>query len=401
MGETDKKDNYSTQKAMQQYAALILQQLPMIDKVNDAAEMDDVIMGMLELLGKCTGADRVYIFDKCDKDIKYYTNTYEWCASGVQSEKDNLLTLAVEDMPCWDERFRNGETIVIRHLEDVRESMPLEYDILKPQNIQSVIAAPIYRRSFLCGFIGLDNPYPNVSELFIQQLAFVGTHLSAARENHTMFTRLEHQIEKNERERQILLTLCTDSVSVYRVNLMKNTASIIKLEGYSNSVGLIEQEKLGTLCYFDEITKYYHTYVVEESSPHFLEDFAPENLMRELKDKDHVSRRFQSIPNDRGQIYFEIRATKIYHSEDDFHVLVDFRHIDDIIQEERRNQKKLEKALEEARMKNEIISAISKIYFLIYRINLLADYFEDISEGVSGDCDEYCLVSLKGGLLPG
>lgn len=396
MDGKDEKNSYSTQKAMQQYAALILKKLPMIDRVNDEAEMLDVIMEMLELLGKCTGADRVYIFDKCDDRVEYYTNTYEWCASGVHSEKDNLQTLAVDDMPCWDKLFSKGETIVIRDLEEIRETMPLEYAILKPQNIQSEIAAPIYRRNFLCGFIGLDNPYSNVSELFIQQLAFVGAHLSAARDNYMMFARLEHQIELSEKERQILMTLCMDSVSVYRVNLLDNTASIIKLEGYANSAGLLEQEKKGGLCYFDEITKYYHAFVIEDSAPHFLEDFAPENLRRELADKDHISRRFQSIPNDRGQIYFEIRATKILQSEDTFQILVDFRHIDDIIQDERRNQQKLTKALEEARTKNEIISAISKIYFLIYRINLGADYFEDVSEDVSEDCAEHRMVSLNG-----
>ena len=224
MDAKGEKSSYSTQKAMQQYGALILKKLPMIDRVNDEEEMHRVIMEMLELLGKCTGADRVYIFDKCDDSVEYYTNTYEWCESGVQSEQDNLQTLAVDDMPCWDELFRQGETIVIRDLEDIRETMPLEYAILKPQDIQSEIAAPIYRRNSLCGFIGLDNPYKDVSELFIQQLAFVGAHLSAARDNYRIFARLEHQIEVSEKERQILMTLCMDSVSVYRVNLLENTA---------------------------------------------------------------------------------------------------------------------------------------------------------------------------------
>lgn len=396
MDAKGEKSSYSTQKAMQQYGALILKKLPMIDRVNDEEEMHRVIMEMLELLGKCTGADRVYIFDKCDDSVEYYTNTYEWCESGVQSEQDNLQTLAVDDMPCWDELFRQGETIVIRDLEDIRETMPLEYAILKPQDIQSEIAAPIYRRNSLCGFIGLDNPYKDVSELFIQQLAFVGAHLSAARDNYRIFARLEHQIEVSEKERQILMTLCMDSVSVYRVNLLENTASIIKLERYANSAGLLEQEKKSGLCYFDEITKYYHTFVIKESAPHLLEDFSPENLRKELANKDHISRRFQSIPNDHGQIYFEIRATKILKSEDTFQILVDFRHIDDIIQDERRNQQKLTKALEEARMKNEIISAISKIYFLIYRINLSTDYFEDVSEDVSEDCAEHRMISLNG-----
>lgn len=383
MSIVDEMGSYSAQKAIEQYADLILDTLPKIDKVNDETEMEAVIMELLALLGKCTGADRVYIFDKCDTQVSYYTNTYEWCASGVQPEKEELQILEVAEMPCWDRRFRKGETVVIRDLEDICESMPLEYAILKPQAIHSLIATPIYKRNLLYGFIGLDNPYENISELFIHQLAFIGAYLNTARENFNMFKKLEQQIERNQQEQQILMTLCTDSVSVYRVNLMDNTASIIKLEGYANSVGLLEQEKKGTLCYFDEITKYYHQFVLEESAPHLLEEFSPANLMRVLKEHDHISRRFQSVPNDRGQIYFEIRATKIQHSEHVFQVIVDFRHIDDIIQDERNNQRKLKKALDEARKKNEIISAISKIYFSIYRINLAADYYEDVSENIS------------------
>ncbi len=53
-----------------------------------------------------------------------------------------------------------------------------------------------------------------------------------------------------------------------------------------------------------------------------------------------------------------------------------FRHIDDIILEERIQQQALKKALDEARLNNEIISAISKIYFAIYRIDLKKDFYE-------------------------
>ena len=49
---------------MQEYASAILRELPMIDRVKNNEELDGAIYEMLQLIGKCSGADRVYIFDK-------------------------------------------------------------------------------------------------------------------------------------------------------------------------------------------------------------------------------------------------------------------------------------------------------------------------------------------------
>jgi len=74
--EPEKRSNsYNSQKAMQQYAAAILQKLPMIDRVRNAEEMNDVIYEMLSLLGKCSGADRVYLFDR-DQEKDTYNKKY-------------------------------------------------------------------------------------------------------------------------------------------------------------------------------------------------------------------------------------------------------------------------------------------------------------------------------------
>lgn len=47
----------------------------------------------------------------------------------------------------------------------------------KKCGIYSEIAAPVFFRNKIAGFIGLDNLYQNISQLFIQLLAFVGAHL--------------------------------------------------------------------------------------------------------------------------------------------------------------------------------------------------------------------------------
>ena len=80
-------------------------------------------------------------------------------------------------MPYWQSVFERGGSIVIRDIENIKSIMPSEYDILKVQNIKTLIAFPIFSRKSLSGFIGLDNPEMQKSELFIHLLAVVGGHL--------------------------------------------------------------------------------------------------------------------------------------------------------------------------------------------------------------------------------
>ena len=53
--------------------------------------------------------------------------------------------------------------------------------------------------------------------------------------------------------------------------------------------------------------------------------------------------------------------------------------MDEIVREEREHQHALETALTESRMSYEVISAISKIYYTIYRIDLRTGYYEEVA----------------------
>lgn len=372
--------------AMHAHIEQILHHLALIDKAKNSQEMHDIVYTLLELLGKYTGAERVYVFDKIDDSHTAYSNTFEWCADGVVSQMELLRSVSADEMPCWIAIFEKGENIVIPDIEEIKNTMPKEYDILKIQSIKSEIAIPIFYHERLSGFIGLDNPDSNLPEMFMQLLTLVGGHMGSARENSRMLELLEHKqeiLQQNlhelEKERQILMVLCEDNTSVFRVNLMADTAETVKIDLRSNVSKLIIPDDNKLLCFSKEMKAYYEKFIVKESIPNFLEIFSCENLMRELSDKDRFAMRYRSTPNSLGHMYFEVRVTKIRRSDDDFQVLVDFRHIDDIVIEEKKHQQELEAALKEANMQNEIISAISKIYFLIYRIDLKADYYEEIS----------------------
>ena len=61
-------------------------------RVKNNEELDGAIYEMLQLLGKCSGADRVYIFDKKEKNRKeYFWLQYEWKNEDDILEKEQLF----------------------------------------------------------------------------------------------------------------------------------------------------------------------------------------------------------------------------------------------------------------------------------------------------------------------
>ena len=188
---------------------------------------------------------------------------------------------------------------------------------------------------------------------------------------------LKQNLQAVKLEQQMLKVLCKDSTSVYRVDLMNDRAEIVKIEEHSNSAGDLLPHGQELFAYAEAVEHYYHKYVLKESAPDFLQFLDAENLMRELRTKDRVSRRYRSVPNAIGNIYFEVRANRVQQTETSFQILLDFRSVDEIVREEREHQHALETALTESRMSYEVISAISKIYYTIYRIDLRTGYYEE------------------------
>ncbi len=112
-----------------------------------------------------------------------YSAISEWCAQGVSSQKVSYQSVRTESLHGWVCELKKGNVVTIRDIETIREWMPRMYAQMKRMGIHAEITVPIFSRNQLNGFIVLENPYENVTELFIQQVSFVGAHLNAAREN--------------------------------------------------------------------------------------------------------------------------------------------------------------------------------------------------------------------------
>lgn len=128
---------------------------------------------ILEYLGKALHGERTYIFEqnKAGGD----DNTYEWVASGVTPEIDNLQNLPPEVCANWYRKFQENKNIIIEDLEDIREEDPLQYDNLKRQNIHSLAVVSLYDNGKIIGFYGVDNP-PGESLDYAQNMLEIVGH---------------------------------------------------------------------------------------------------------------------------------------------------------------------------------------------------------------------------------
>lgn len=169
----------------------ILTQMAELGKVRNVRECQIAINNLLEKIGHFTKADRAYIVD--EKDGCYY-NTYEWCNEGIEPQINQLQNLRAEDMPYWIPKLSSGESIFIEDLENVKETMPVEYEILKPQNIHTLIVFPIILSNTLKGFIGVDNPNIKDAKDVIRLLAALGSYLGTTRENAAVYAKLEYRL---------------------------------------------------------------------------------------------------------------------------------------------------------------------------------------------------------------
>ena len=106
------------------------------------------------------------------------------------------------------------------------------------------------------------------------------------------------------------------------------------------------------LCYSEWIHYAYENFVIKETAPDYLEVFNADNLMQHLQTAESLVYRHRTLPNGVGMEYFETTVVPLYSDEHCFRVIMGYRPIDDIVAEEKKRQRQLEKALQTARRAN-------------------------------------------------
>ena len=154
-----------------------------------------LINTIMETVADYYKADRCYIFEE-DETGKYIANTYEWCAEGVTPEKDNLQQVPIAAMEPWLTVFQKQGSFFLNCDDEYAKKEPLVYEVLEPQNIQSLMAAPMVETGKEIGFLGVDNPKENTDHTLYMSIAATSAYheLRSMREKE----KLERAIRRNK-----------------------------------------------------------------------------------------------------------------------------------------------------------------------------------------------------------
>lgn len=120
------------------------------------ANLDSAINDALAKLGSLCDASRTYLFQYYDNAI-LMSNTHEWCAKGVNPQKENLQELPDDMFPWWTQKIKNGDIILVPNIDDLPQEAAAEKEILEMQAVKSLIVFPIVIEGEISGFIGMDN----------------------------------------------------------------------------------------------------------------------------------------------------------------------------------------------------------------------------------------------------
>ena len=115
-----------------------------------------LIERLLGEVGTFLNVDRVYLF-VIDWKNETTSNTHEWVADGVSSEKENLQDIPLDSIPLWMESLRNDPYLLIPVVEELGDEWGEVKAILEAQAIQSLLVMPVRSGEKLYGFVGFDS----------------------------------------------------------------------------------------------------------------------------------------------------------------------------------------------------------------------------------------------------
>lgn len=190
---------------------------------------------------------------------------------------------------------------------------------------------------------------------------------------------LNIQQDMSSEDMYVLKKLFTEYVSLYRLELNSGKYEILRLIENTNAKQIVGEE-YRIFADYDEFTRRYaETFIPETEQEEFLDWHKCENLKKRLQEKESLTYYYHSVSKDGKDGYYEAYAVKGKTDGKNFYIFLGYRNVDGILYKEKAIQKQLQRALDEAKLSNEIIEAIAKSYQYISRIDISKNWFEEIS----------------------
>ena len=171
------------------------------------------------------------------------------------------------------------------------------------------------------------------------------------REEQVFKKALEEAQGELEKQNEILSALCSDYITIYRVNLdtEEYETLLAKDELRGNITNLIQSDR----SYSDTIDEYIDTCIREDDAEYVRRKTRKEYVLKELENKSKFYIRYHVKDNPENVENFEVHFAKVSYASADKIVIVGFRNIDDILKEREEErlatQRDIEETLEGAR----------------------------------------------------
>ncbi len=192
---------------------------------------------------------------------------------------------------------------------------------------------------------------------------------------------LKRALTSVDREKNFLNLLSFDYTNIYFINLSKDSYEIIKSNDKTNAYKLHGEKGQG--CFSKLVKAYVDMYVVDNEKDYVLHKLSIESIKLDLLMDRKCLFHYSCFPNQHGESCYEGRIIRVDDSDGTYNALLTFRSIDKIISKEKAIQNKLQKALDDERVSNEVIRAIATMYEMILRVDLNEDYYVNIKSSDS------------------
>ena len=177
----------------------------------------------------------------------------------------------------------------------------------------------------------------------------------------------------------VLKKLFPEYVSLYRLELNSGKYEILRLAENTNAKGLVGDEQRIFSDYDEFARQYAEAFIPEAEQKEFLDWHKCKNMKKQLLENDRITYHYHSVSKEGNDSYYEAYAVKGKVNDKKFYIFLGYRNVDSILYKEKAIQEQLQRALDEAKLSNEIISAIARTYQYVSRIDIKEDWFEEIT----------------------
>ena len=288
---------------------------------------------LLDLVASFYDADRSYVFE-FDLGSQRMSNTYEWCAEGVEAEISKLQNMDIAIVDRWIAQFKARGEFYINSTDGELDHESDEYKILTMQGIQSLMAAPLQLGGDIVGFLGVDNPRANTNTLLILQAvsSFVVNQLGKQRE---------------EQQRMMLSALTDDYDVLIRSDIDRDTFAVMRTnDSYKKHCPELYTYR-SLSAFLDRLS---HLNEEEYESIHTHVNL--ESINRHLTQDHALYHNFRLIDQAGNSTTYQVKIVPVGVWPESRWILLGIHNIEETVRAEEKQQQMLKEALEKAEYAN-------------------------------------------------